>query len=92
MATRDAGGFERTGKAPAGHVFSHSSEYEARHSRKRSLALLDVRRIYRETAMSTSFDSHKPADRGKGEVGMLWLFAVTTILVLTIAAFVGIVF
>jgi hypothetical protein len=42
--------------------------------------------------MSTSFDSHKPADRAKGEVGMLWLFAVTTILVLTIAAFVGIVF
>jgi hypothetical protein len=79
-------------KSSSGHVFSHSSEYEARHSRKRSLALLDVRRIYRETAMSTSFDSHKPADRGKGEVGMLWLFAVTTILVLTIAAFVGIVF
>jgi hypothetical protein len=42
--------------------------------------------------MSTLLDNHKPADRGPGNVGMLWLFAVTTILVLTIAAFVGIVF
>jgi hypothetical protein len=41
--------------------------------------------------MSTLLDNHKPADRGRGDAGMLWLFAITTVLVLTIAGFVGIV-
>ena len=42
--------------------------------------------------MSTSFCNTKPADRAKGQAGMLWLFAVTTVLVLAVAGFVGIVF
>jgi hypothetical protein len=42
--------------------------------------------------MSTSCDNHKPADRDQGNAGMLWLFAVTTVLVLALAGFVGIVF
>jgi hypothetical protein len=42
--------------------------------------------------MSTSCDNHKPADRARGGAGMLWLFAITTTLVLALAGFVGIVF
>ena len=42
--------------------------------------------------MSTSYGNDKPADRAKGEAGMLWLFAIATTLVLAIAAFVGTVF
>ncbi len=42
--------------------------------------------------MSTLLDNHKPADRNPGEARMLWLFAITTTLVLAIAGFVGIVF
>jgi len=42
--------------------------------------------------MSTSFCNNKPADRTRGDAGMLWLFAITTTLVLAIAGFVGIVF
>jgi hypothetical protein len=42
--------------------------------------------------MSTSFCNQKPADRASGGAGMLWLFAITTTLVLALAAFVGIVF
>jgi hypothetical protein len=42
--------------------------------------------------MSMLLDNHKPANRGPGNAGMLWLFAVTTVLVLTLAGFVGIVF
>jgi hypothetical protein len=42
--------------------------------------------------MSTSFCNQKPAERAKGDAGILWLFAIATTLVLTLAAFVGIVF
>jgi hypothetical protein len=42
--------------------------------------------------MSTSFFNQKPAGRAKGEARMLWLFAITTTLVLALAAFVGLVF
>jgi hypothetical protein len=42
--------------------------------------------------MSTSLDNNKPADRDSGEAGMLWLFALTSILVLAVAGFVGIIF
>ena len=42
--------------------------------------------------MSTLFGNHKPANRARGDAGMLWLFAITTTLVLALAAFVGIVF
>jgi hypothetical protein len=42
--------------------------------------------------MSTSFCNNKPAARAKGAAGMLWLFAITTTLVLALAGFVGIVF
>jgi hypothetical protein len=42
--------------------------------------------------MSTLFGNQKPAARPRGNAGMVWLFAVTTILVLALAAFVGIVF
>jgi hypothetical protein len=42
--------------------------------------------------MSTSFCNQKPAVRAKGDAGMLWLFAVTSTLVLALAAFFGIVF
>jgi hypothetical protein len=42
--------------------------------------------------MSMSFCSNKPADRARGNAGALWLFAITTTLVLAIAGFVGIVF
>src|ERR1700722_19246275 len=45
-----------------------------------------------ETAMSPSFCNNKPAARAKGAAGMLWLFAITTTLVLALAGFVGIVF
>jgi hypothetical protein len=41
--------------------------------------------------MSTSFYNNKPANRAKGNAGTLWLFAITTTLVLAIAGFVGIV-
>ena len=42
--------------------------------------------------MSTSFCNNKPAGRARGAAGMLWLFAITTTLVLALAGFVGIVF
>jgi hypothetical protein len=42
--------------------------------------------------MSTSPGNNKPANRAREGVGMLWLFAITTTLVLTVAGFVGIVF
>jgi hypothetical protein len=42
--------------------------------------------------MSMSPCSNKPADRAAGEAGMLWLFAITTTLLLALAAFLGIVF
>jgi hypothetical protein len=42
--------------------------------------------------MSTSFCNNKPAGRVRGNAGTLWLFAITTTLVLATAAFVGIVF
>ena len=42
--------------------------------------------------MSTLCDNRKPAARAKSEAGMLWLFAITTTLVLAVAGFVGIVF
>jgi hypothetical protein len=42
--------------------------------------------------MSTWFGNHKTDDRAKGGAGMLWLFAITTTLVLALAGFVGIVF
>jgi hypothetical protein len=41
--------------------------------------------------MSTLFGNQKPAGRAKSQAGMLALFAVTTTLVLALAAFVGIV-
>jgi hypothetical protein len=41
---------------------------------------------------NTPFRNQKPAGRAKGDAGMLWLFAVTSTLVLALAAFVGIVF
>jgi hypothetical protein len=42
--------------------------------------------------MSTSFCNDKPANRARGNAGALWLFAITTTLLLAIAGFVGIVF
>ena len=42
--------------------------------------------------MSVSLDHNKPAGRDGGEATMVWLFVTTTILVLAIAGFVGIVF
>jgi hypothetical protein len=42
--------------------------------------------------MSTSFCNRKPAGRTRGDAGKLWLFAVTSTLVLALAAFVGMVF
>jgi hypothetical protein len=42
--------------------------------------------------MSTMLDNNKPADRNPRQAGMLWLFAITTTLVLALAGFVGIVF
>ncbi len=42
--------------------------------------------------MSTSFCNNKPAGRARGEAGTLWLFAITTTLLLAAAGFVGIVF
>jgi hypothetical protein len=42
--------------------------------------------------MSTLLDNNKPADRNPRQAGILWLFAITTTLVLALAGFVGIVF
>ena len=42
--------------------------------------------------MSALLDNHKPGDRGRGQAGTLWLFAIATTLVLALAAFVGTVF
>jgi hypothetical protein len=48
--------------------------------------------VLKETAMSMSLDRNKPANRARGEAGMLWLFAITTTFVLALAGFIGIVF
>ncbi len=42
--------------------------------------------------MPTSFGNNKHADPDREQLGMLWLFALITVLVLAIAGFIGVIF
>jgi hypothetical protein len=42
--------------------------------------------------MPTSLGNNKPGYQDREEVRMIWLFAITTVLMLAVAGFVGIVF
>lgn len=48
--------------------------------------------LYEEVSMPASLGNNKPTDQEKEELGMLWLAALTIVLVLAIAGFVRIVF
>ena len=48
--------------------------------------------LHEEVSMPTSLGNNKHIDQDREELRMIWLFAITTVLVLAIAGFVGIVF
>jgi hypothetical protein len=65
---------------------------ETLHVRRRSLALVRTGTLYEEVLMPTSLGNKKQTDQDTEDRRMLWLAAITMVLVLAIAAFVRIVF